>query len=247
MNYATIHFLSHLFIIVLVLTCGCFGFGMKSSNDQVPLLLATTTVVTPATTPTMVATTALPTPTQEPFLKALKVKQVFNFSSEKSPSEATVYRYWINITYRLFAPRETNYVTKYPASGNKYLIVFVNTVNRVTARTLPPKISNFFVHYDGNVYYPDPTHVFPRTVKNTDSPPEIMRIREIEFFHKLYGSEYVEDFGYSHGMEQMYLSPGESNGIDGYIIYEVPVSFIPDKTYIEIVVNSQEGGVWKLA
>jgi hypothetical protein len=78
------------------------------------------------------------------------------------------------------------------------------------------------VWYDGTLHYPDPTHTVPRTEKTTDSAPVILRIGEIEFFHKLYGSEYVEDFRYSHGTELAYPTPGESNAIDGYIIFEVP-------------------------
>jgi hypothetical protein len=57
----------------------------------------------------------------------------------------------------------------------------------------------------------------------------------------------VEDFGYSHGMEQMFLTPGESNALDGYIIYEVPASLTPDKTYVQVTISPQESAVWKLA
>jgi hypothetical protein len=41
--------------------------------------------------------------------------------------------------------------------------------------------------------------------------------------------------------------PGEGNAVDGYIIYEVPASLTPDKTYVEIVFNGHETAVWKLA
>jgi hypothetical protein len=111
----------------------------------------------------------------------------------------------------------------------------------------PPKSSNIAVYYDGSIFFPDPTHDLPQSAKNIDSPPIILRIGEIEFFHNLDESEYVEDFGYSHGMEQAYLLPGESNAIDGYIIYEVPASLSPDKTFVKIIFNSQDSAVWRLA
>jgi len=235
-------------IIALVLTCGCFGFQAKSQNEQVATTVRQTVTTIAPVVPTVITieTTVTPQPTQDPFPNALKLKQTFNFSSGKSASEGTVYRYWMNDTYQLFDPRETRYVTKYPASGNKYLIIFVNVVNRGTARTFPPSSSNIIIQFDGKSYYPDTTHALPKTEKNKDSPPEIIRIGQIEFFHKLYGSEYVEDFGFFHGMEQSFLTPGESNAIDGYIIYEVPASLTPEKTYVEIGFNSQASAVWKL-
>jgi hypothetical protein len=47
-------------------------------------------------------------------------------------------------------------------------------------------------------------------------------------------------------MELTYQMPGESNAIEGDIIFEVPVSLTPDKTYGEIVFNSHESAVWHL-
>jgi hypothetical protein len=168
-----------------------------------------------------------PTPTPGPFPNALTIKESYLFGSNKTISEAMVYRYWINDTYQLFDPKETVYIIKKPSAGKKYLIIFLNVVNRGTDRSYPPRTSGVSVYYDGIFYYPDPTHVVPRTEKTTDSAPIILRIGEIEFFHKLFGSEYVEDFGYSHGTELAYLTPGESNAIDGYIIFEVPSSLTP--------------------
>jgi hypothetical protein len=86
----------------------------------------------------------------------------------------------------------------------------------------------------------------PKTAANVDSPPEFTRIGEIQWSQKLYGSEYVEDFGYSHGMALSYLTPGESNAIDGYVTYEVPAALVPEKTYVEISFNSEDAAIWKL-
>ncbi len=238
-----------LLIVAMIASCGCMGFTVKQQDGSTPVAppppapvpasagLSATTIVTPAA----------PTPEPDMYPNALPLKGVFNFSSGKTVSQGTVYRYWLNNTYQLFDPRETRYVTKYPAPGNKYLVIFVNTVNRGTARNIPVKPANIMVHYNGMTFYADPTHALPKTEKNVDSPPEIVRIGEIEFLHKLYGSEYVEDFGYSHGMEQAYLTPGESNAMDGYILYEVTGSLVPEKTYVEIGFNTNDVAVWKLA
>ena len=235
-------------IIALVFTGGCSVFGPGSQKDQgaQPTTPLPTTIATPIPTPMTVVTTSPPTPTPGPFPNALTIKEPYSFGSGKSISEATVYRFWINDTYQLFDPKETIYTTKKPGAGKKYLILFLNVVNRGTDRSIPPRTSGMSVWYDGTLYYPDPTHAVPRTQKTTDSAPVILRIGEIEFFHKLYGSEYVEDFGYSHGTELAYLTPGESNAIDGYIIFEVPSSLTPDKAYVQVVLNSENVGIWKL-
>lgn len=232
--------------IAFVACSGCMGFMMKGEAPP-------TTVETPLPA-TTVATTTLPVMTTaeettvapDLYPGALKLKEAFNYSSGTTASQGTVYRYWLNDTYQLYNPSETRYSTKYPSLGNRFLILFINTVNRGSARNLALKTSNIMVHYNENTYYPDPTHTLPKTEANTDSPAEVFRIREIEFFHKLYGSEYVEDFGYSHGMVQAYLTPGESNAIDGYIVYQVPKDIDPSVTYVEIPFNSQDVAVWKL-
>jgi hypothetical protein len=235
-------------IIALVLTAGCSVFGSGSQKDQgtPPATSLQTTIATTVPMPTTVVTTPPATPTPGPFPNALNIKEPYPYGSNKSISEATLYRFWINDTYQLFDPKETIYATKKPGIGKKYLILFLNVVNRGTDRSIPPGTSGISVWYDGTLYYPDPTHTVPRTAKTTDSPPVILRIGEIEFFHKLYGSEYVEDFGYSHGNELAYLTPGESNAIDGYIIFEVPSSLTPDKTYVQVALSPQNLAIWKL-
>ena len=42
------------------------------------------------------------------------------------------------------------------------------------------------------------------------------------------------------------ISTRGSNAVDGYIIYEVPQSLTPEKTYVGIPFNTQDQGVWKL-
>jgi hypothetical protein len=234
-------------IIATIVISGCLGSPAKSPDQQTSQTVPPTTIAAPITTPTTLLTTTPPTPTPEPYPTALKLKQVFNFSSGKTASEATVYRFWINDTYQLFDPRETRYVTKHPSAGNKYLVVFVNVVDKGTARQISPKASKIVVRFNDGIYYMDPAHALPKTLKNIDAPPEIIRIGEIEFFHTLNGDKYVEDFGFRDGYEQAYVNPGVSNAMDGYIIYEVPASLTPDTTYVEIGLNSQDSAIWKLA
>lgn len=83
-------------------------------------------------------------------------------------------------------------------------------------------------------------------MKNPDSTPRIARIAEIEYSHNVFSSELIEDYGYSHGQKLGYITPGESNAVEGYIIYEVPESLTPEKTYVTIVLPDKNEAVWVL-
>ncbi len=56
-----------------------------------------------------------------------------------------------------------------------------------------------------------------------------MRDSPILFFSSR-DPEYTYDIGYSCSMEPTYQMSGESNAIEGYIIFEGPESPTPDKT-----------------
>lgn len=204
-----------------------------------------TTIPTPVVTPTTITTTVAPTPTPDPFPNALALGQKVPFGSGKVASEGTVYRYWINDTYQWHSDIDNKYYTQKPKPGNKYLFVFVQMMNIGDTRVWLPPASSVVVHYNGAVYDQDQEHFKPDKVGNTKATA--IEVQEIQYFHKLSGVEYVEDFGFSHATELGYIYPGLSNAVDGYIIYEVPQSLTPDKTYVTISFNGQDSGVWKLA
>jgi hypothetical protein len=107
-----------------------------------------------------------------------------------------------------------------------------------------PQQNNMYLLYDDAILSPDPHHILP--TKNPDSSPKVVRIAEVEWFKKRFDTEYVEDFGYSHGMRLGYINPGVSNAVDGYIIYEVPESLIPENAYLAIVMPESDIAIWKL-
>lgn len=215
------------------------GFSSGQSRTSGPVTPSATTAAPVATA---VATTGTPVP--DPFPNALRVKDGFPFGSGVVASEGTVYRVWINDTYQWHNDLDNHYYTQESRGGNKYLFIFVNVYNNGTMQVWPPASSQIKVYYDGRWYSMDPTHRLPGNSKNIrDSPIEI---KEVQYFSKLYGSEYVEDFGYSHGDQIGFLYPGKSNAIDGYLIYEVPASLTPDKAIVQIPFNGNDVGVWRL-
>jgi len=204
-----------------------------------PVTPAATTAV-PKATPAPTTQTAVP----DPFPNALHVKDGFPFGSGEVASEGNVYRIWMNNTYQWHNDLDNLYYTQEPRAGYKYLFVFVNVYNKGTAQVWPPDSSQIRVYYNGQWYSMDQNHRLPGGSRNIKDNP--LEIKEVQYFSKLYGSEYVEDFGYSHGDQAGFLYPGKSNAIDGYIVYEVPASLTPDKAYAQVAFNGNDVGVWRL-
>ncbi|MFA4859433.1 zinc-ribbon domain-containing protein [Methanoregula sp.] len=193
-------------------------------------------------TPAPVLTTRTPRP--DPYPGALRIKDSFPFGSGEVASQGTVYRVWMNSTYHWHNDMDNRYYTQKPHAGNKYLIIFVNVYNNGTTRVWPPAAGTIKVHYEGTGYSMDSTHYLPNKAYDRKATP--IEVQEIQYYPKLFGSEYVEDYGYSHGDQTAYLYPGKSNAIDGYIIYEVPESLTLDRAYARIAFNGADVGVWKL-
>lgn len=204
-----------------------------------------TPVQTPVAQPATTIETIMPTPTPDPFPGAFRLGEKMPFGSEEVASEGTVYRYWINDTYQWHNDMDNKYYTQKPSAGKKYLFVFVRMENVGTTRVWLPHAGTVTVWYDGTTYQEDPEHYKPD--KATDRDATAIEVREVQYFHTMNGDEYVEDFGFSHGAELGYIYPGKSNAVDGYIIYEVPQSLTPEKTYVSIAFNGEDHGVWRLA
>jgi len=199
-----------------------------------------------AAEPTPVSVNTGVTPIISQYPNALALKAMFPFANDtKWKSEVTVYRIWINNTYHWFHPVEYGSNPRVAPPCKKYLFIFVAIVNRGTEHNVLPSQNNIYVEFNGAMISPDPTHDLP--TKNPDSTPIMIRVAEIENYKKLFdNSEYVEDFGFSHGLMLGYVNPGESNAVDGYIIYEVPEDLTPEKAYVRIASPGTDAAIWKL-
>jgi len=210
-----------------------------------PPTSAPTPLPTPAPAPVSIETTAEPTPRPELFPDALALRELFYFNNEsKHSSRATIYRVWVNETYQWHNDLDNKYYVQKPKAGNKYLLIFVNIENIGSEAYPYPKSNMIVVHNGGNLYRVDTSHYLPNKAGNRDATA--IEIFEIETFSDYFRQEYVEDYGYSHGTTQDFVFPGMGNAIDGYLIYEVPVSLNPEETYVEIVFDGEDRAVWKL-
>ena len=245
---APVKIIAGIVILLLIAAAAVFVVLPKLSGGSSPVsgtgTAVSTAVTTVAATTVPVVTTTAPTPVPDPFPNALQLRDGFPFSSGSTASEGTVYRIWVNDTYHWHNNKDNNYYTQLPQSGNKFLFVFVSVYNKGDTRVWPPTSGNIKVHYGGAVYSTDPSHVLPSVSSDEEARP--IDIKEVQYFSKLFGSEYAEDYGFSHGTQVAYLYPGKSNAIDGYLVYQVPASFTPDKGYAEIIFNGQDHAVWKL-
>jgi hypothetical protein len=239
-------------ILVIVLATGYFIILPRLSGTPrllpgvlSPVTQTPTLEVTVSPTTVIPISTTVPTPTPNPYPNALPLKKWFPFSEGKTASEGTVYRYWINDTYQWHNDMDNKWYPQHPKSGNKYLLVFANVVNRGDTAFPYPKSNSIYVHYNGNVFTVDSSHYIPDKTGNREATP--VEIGEVQYQSDLFNMEYVEDYGYSHGTTANFVYPGTSNAIDGYLIYEVPASLTPDKTFVEIVFTDKERAVWKLA
>ena len=229
-------------VIALLLAAGCTAAPhapaeTASTNATAPVVNTTITKV-PATT------AVTPTPTAM-FPAALALKEKFDIGTGDVASEATVYRYWLNDTYQWHNDMDNKYYTQSPPNGDRYFFVFISIVDRGNTRVWPPSADAIHLWYAGNEYALDPDHFLPDTVNNPNVKP--LEIGEIQYDHQLYSTELVSDYGYSHGEKLGFVYPGESNALDGYLIYVVPASLTPDQAYVQITFNGNDTGVWKLA
>ena len=217
--------------------------GTGASPGILPGSVTTAETVIPIVTaslPPSSATTSVPTQKPDPFPDALRLKERFTFGSGNVASEATVYKYWINDTYEWHNDKDNRYYVEKPGTGNKFLFVFVHLQNNGNTRVWFPPAGNVIVYNNGATYTEDQSHYKPDKAADEEAVP--VEVKEIQYFPKLNGDEYAEDFGFSHGTELAYLYPGASNAVDGYIIYEVPQSLSPEETYVAISFNAQDRG-----
>ena len=240
-------------VVILIIAVALFFFvlpltsGSGNLMGELPGSVTTTQTIAEMTKPSLPKTpaaTTAPTQKTDPFPNAFGLNDRLPFGTGSVSSEATVYRIWINDTYEWHNDMDNHYYVEKAKAGSKFLFVFVHLQNNGDTRVWFPPAGNVIVYNNGIQYTEDRSHYKPDKLADEEATP--VEVKEIQYYQKLNGDEYVEDFGFSHGTELAYLYPGASNAVDGYIIYEVPQSLIPEETYVIIPFNAQDQGVWKL-
>lgn len=225
------------FAVFLVLCCVLLaGCTSTPTPDPVPA------TAVPTTTAVLQAPHQVLTPAPQPYPNALSLGQYVNFGNGDTLGKATVYRYTVKPSYDWVdpswnSPREQlaasppldlqeGYNRESPKPGNTFLFLFVRVQNTGTKSVNAPSPKQFVVAIDGKVYDYSSVHGSEVIISNVGD------------------SQYLYQRGQRDPIE--YIVPGDNSLVEGYLIYEIPAPFSPDKTYVLSSVDYKNQAVWKL-
>jgi len=182
------------------------------------------------------------TATAVPFPNALALNQYASFGSGDEQGKATVYRYDIKPNYNWTSPSwnspreqaaasppldlQQGYNREKPHEGNTFLFMYVRVMNTGDKAVYAPSGKQFVVSSNGNMYNFSSVHSSDVIIDTVT------------------GTQY--DYQIGRGGVVGYVQPGESNKVEGYLIYEVPASFSPGNTYVVSNLDYKTRAVWKL-
>jgi hypothetical protein len=210
-----------LLIASLILTALLAGCG-----ERVPPQVPETPAVTPTPATTVPATTEIPqvTAVPAPFPGALSLGTPYQYGREDIAMDVTVYKVRVMDEYEWWSPQWGKYWNTTPKAGNRFLFAFVRLVDQGTARARVPSPSMFILHGDEISY-----------VQTTDRDNSLW-IKGID----------VKQYDFYFDTTAGWIDPGESNRVEGFLLYEVPATLTPEHAYLEVTFSSKAAAVWKL-
>jgi len=211
-----------------------------------------------------------------PVKDALSLHEYYTYSDGPRSIRATVYDTMVLPFYFWWWIDYNRFVQSTPAAGNSYVVVFVRVENIGDQSAIIPSGDQFNLTYKGMSYSRLP--YFNTSVLSSWQANYYLThfntlpyqwIREIGQDKRDYGflTEYINynwtsdnstsssssstnsSSSFQLGYQGYFLKPGESNAIDGYLIYEVPTPVANDlsNAYLQVSFNSMTGTRWKLA
>jgi hypothetical protein len=156
--------------------------------------------------------------------------------------QVTVTRYMIKPNYNWTSPSwnspreqvaasplldlQRGYNMEKPREGSTFLFVFIRVANTGTKAVYAPSPQQLVVNGDGTIYN-------YRSVAGADVNID-----------GVVGKQY--DYLIGKGGTGGYVQPGESNRVEGYLIYEVLSTLAPEKMYVVGNLDYQTRAIWKL-
>ena len=217
-------------LVLLVIFCGCTG------TTPAPVPVVTTIQITASPTP-------VSTPTLDPYPNASALNVPVPIGSGKKTGEMTVSGYKVKPTYSWVDPSwnspqeqaassqpletQKGYNTQKPKDGNTFLFVYLNVAGTGAEPVYAPSPKQIVIVSEGKTIAYS-TLASAQTTVDGES-----------------GQQY--DFQIGPGGSGGYVQPGKSNIVKGFLIYELPASFSPEKTYVIAAPDPLTQGTWKLA
>jgi hypothetical protein len=215
---------STLLVLLLAIALPALALLPGCANQPAPGATVTTAATTatnqPTTEPTPVTTTAPP----DPFPDALTLGTAFSYGREDIRMEVTFYKVKAMDEYDWWSPKWGRYWNTTAKRGNHFIFGLVRLIDRGTARALMPQTHTFVLRSGDNSY-----------IETTDRDNSLW-VKGIDVKQYQY---YYEDTG-------GWIDPGESNKIEGFVLYEVPESVTPWNSYISVIFTGKDDAVWKL-
>ncbi|HMA04882.1 MAG TPA: hypothetical protein VKO45_03050 [Methanomicrobiales archaeon] len=206
-------------LLSLALLTGCSS-PPASQSPGTPVTTPPPSTEPPVTTATVIPTTAPP----EPYPGALSIGTPYRYGREDIAMEVTVYRAITMDGYEWWSTAWGKYWNTTPDEGDHFLFAFVRLIDRGTARARLPSRSMFVLH-GGDTSY----------VQNVDRDPSLW-IKGVG----------VRQYDFSYDTSAGWIDPGESNKVEGFLLFEVPATLEPGDAHLEVTFSSQADAVWKL-
>jgi hypothetical protein len=206
-------------LLAVALLSGCTGQPVPGTTETPTV----SPIALPPPPPT--ETTSEPaTPAPEPYPGALSIGTPYTYGREDISMEVTVYRVKAMDEYDWWSPKWGRYWNTTPKKGNHFIFALVRLIDRGTARALMPMTHTFVLRSNGGAY-----------IETTDRDNSLW-VKDINVKQYQY---YYEDTG-------GWIDPGESNKIEGFVLYEVPTDVTPQNSYISVIFTGKADAVWKL-
>jgi hypothetical protein len=229
----------------LIVIFGLLFFALLSSGctSTTPPVQQATPVQTPTSVPMTAVATLFPTSTAVPYPNALALGEYASFGTGDQQGNATVYKYQIKSSYNWTAPSfnsateqsstagpsgvQQGFNNAKPLAGDAFLFIYVRVANTGNKAVYAPSAQQFVVNFDGKAYNYTSVHSSDVVIDT------------------VFGTQY--DYQIGRGGAVGYVLPGDSNSADGFLIYEVPATFSPERTYVVSNLDFKTQAVWKLA
>lgn len=236
--------LAGIVIVLMLLMMAIISAGCITAAKNVYRDAQSTPEPTPIPTPEPVPT--LPTPTPIPTLSESYEDWKYRMNGHELGEEyswrrddvsgkkdmlvhASAYGYRIEPNYQWWSVDWGRYFWQVPAEGMKYVFVYVNVWMDGNTTNWDPRMygldwNAWRLQVGDTLYAPDTSYVPPNRVKELEETWTRWNTTRIGPF----GCLRINDRGYEYCLGEQWVRMGKENGLDGFVLFEVPESAKPE-------------------